>query len=179
MQHNCPGKDKAAFLAALVGQLPSLKLAHQLGCSLNKLTARAAAEGCHLCCLQYIHQSGCPWDSAVTRVAASNGSLECLQYAHEQGCPWWEASNYKANIFDTRCFLYAQLHGAPTDSHAQARHQVLQDKRQALVCSFAFARRHNSESLLPDRASCMLWCRMSCVEPELVKYIAQLAEWCL
>jgi len=113
------------------------------------------------------------------KAAAKHSSLQCMQYAHDHGCPWYSDPLITLNITGDRCFLYARYHGAPCNAAAAARAEALAAKRQALAYSFAFASQHSSDFTMTRSVSqSNAWGCMSMFEPELVKLIAQMAEWC-
>jgi len=105
------------YIAAGIGSLRCLKLAHTYGYKWDKNVSAIAAKSGNLDCLRYAHENGCPWDSNTTYYASSNGHIDCLRYAHENGCPWGLETCYGAAEHDQiDCLRYAHENGCPWDS---------------------------------------------------------------
>ena len=87
-----PWDSDTIFLAAMYGQLETLKYAYENGCPMTSDIWGCAAIRGHLDILIYLRKNGCPypWDENTCSAAAVGGHLEVLKWAYKNGCPWDE-----------------------------------------------------------------------------------------
>jgi len=115
-------------VAARIGSLNLLKVAHENGCTLVKeayilngymrydATCTFAARNGHINCLEYLKDNDCPFDEDTFEAAASGGHLDCIIYLCKNNCPWNESvCTAAASNGHLKCLIYLYEHGCPWD----------------------------------------------------------------
>lgn len=84
--------DEAAISVAVArtGRLDWLKVLHEEGYPMNRLTCSGAASGGFLECLEFLRSIDCPWDATTPMMAGYGGALGCLEYAVKHRCPRYD-----------------------------------------------------------------------------------------